>query len=112
MSVRGYFKLACSRAIRRGREIMVLDTMGIKNFVARSWLCITIDVFIGSLSCSSRRECAEIPSLSGVLSCSVKRTEVVFAQSLSIPVLLPSNQSILCQYPLLGYFTIASKVIF
>src|SRR3954462_758107 len=42
MSVRGYFRLAWSKEVKRGRGIKVPDVTGTKNLVARSWLCMNI----------------------------------------------------------------------
>jgi len=60
-----------------------------KDVSVRKWPLLTKEVpahrsiFVTYLICICMlRECAEITSLSGVLSCSVKLTEVVFARSL------------------------------
>src|SRR4051812_3164456 len=44
MRVRGYFRLLTSKAIRRGREISVREGVGTKNFVARSWLWMIVEI--------------------------------------------------------------------
>ena len=84
MSVRGYFKLAWSKLVRRGREISVPDATGTKNLVARSWVWMSIDVFIVASSACKKR---------------------------SVALLLPCDRSLFCQCLLLQYYTKGSKLI-
>src|SRR5882762_4743063 len=82
MSVRGCLRLSESKPLRRGREIRVPEAVGIKNLVARSWLWMTIDVFMIAYPASTA----------------------------NIPFSLSINWSILCEDLLLGYSTIANRL--
>src|SRR5205807_595710 len=51
-SVRGYFRLSLSKALRRGRAIRMPDATGIKSLVASSWFWRDVAVFMVALPSS------------------------------------------------------------